>query len=176
MTMHVPPTPADVIGVLLQNRASINQLLVAYAALCERSGETEGEKLAIVERISLEVTLDTQVEEELLFPSLHVAGIDLAPFQALHDSAWALIAQLSMGDPGDLRFDSKVLTLGRELAGNMQRVHDVTLPQLPPSGLDLGELGARMLARRAHLMEAFDRPAEDESDDPVGRPVSGTLH
>ena len=61
----------------------------------------------------------------------------------------------------------------------MQQVHDVTLPQLPPSGIDLGELGARMLARKAHLMEAFDRPAEDdedEDDDPVGRPVSGTLH
>ena len=31
----------------------------------------------------------------------------------------------------------------------------------------------------AILMEAFDRPAEedeDEDDDPVGRPVSGTLH
>jgi len=180
MTVHVTPTPADVIGVLLQNRASVSQLLDAYAALCERVGDpTEAEKLAIVERISLEVTLNTQVEEEMLFPSLHVAGIDLSPFQAFHDTAWALIAQLSMGDPGDLRFDTKVLSLGRDLVGRMQQVHDVTLPQLPPSGIDLGELGARMLARKAHLMEAFDRPAEDdedEDDDPVGRPVSGTLH
>ena len=177
MTIHVPPEPADVIGVLLQNRSSVNQLLDAYAALCERTGDTATEKLAIVERVSLEVTLDTQVEEELLFPALHVAGIDLQPFQGFHDTAWALIAQLSMGEPGDLRFDSKVLLIGRDLTQRMQQVHDQTLPQLPGSGIDLAALGQRMLARKATLMEAFDRPAEeDEDDDPVGRPMSGLLH
>ena len=178
MTVHAPPAPADAIGVLLRNRASVNGLLDAYAALCERTGDTASEKLAIVERISLEVTLDTQVEEELLFPALNVAGIDLQAFQGFHDTAWALIAQLSMGEPGDLRFDSKVLLIGRDLAQRMQLVHDQTLPLLPGAGLDLVDLGQRMQARKATLMDAFDRPAEeeDEDDDPVGRPVSGLLH
>ncbi len=179
MTVHVTPAPADAVAVLLQNRVSIRHLLDAYAALCARQGDnTQGEKLAIVERLSLELTLDTQVEEEMLFPSLHVAGVNLAPFQALHDSAWGLIAQMSMGEPGDLRFDGKVLSLGREMAQRMEQVHDETLPLLPASGIDLRELGARMLARKAHLMDAFDRPAEeeDDDDDPVGGPVSGTLH
>ena len=177
MTLHATPQPADAIGVLQQNRASVSHLLDAYATLCERSDDTTGEKLAIVERISLEVTLDTQVEEELLFPALHTAGIDLQPFQGFHDTAWALIAQLSMGEPGDLRFDTKVLTIGRDLTQRMQQVHDLTLPRLPGSGIDLAALGERMLARKLRLMEAFDRPAEeDEDDDPVGRPVSGTLH
>lgn len=178
MTIHVTPQPADVIGVLLQNRASVNRLLDAYAALCDRSGDTANEKLAIVERVSLEVTLDSQVEEELLFPALHLAGIDLKPFQGFHDTAWALIAQLAIGEPGEVKFDSKVLSLGRDLARRMQQVHDVTLPQLPGSGIDLATLGQRMIDRKDRLMEAFDRPAdeEDEDDDPVGRPVSGLLH
>jgi hypothetical protein len=178
MTLHANPSPTDAIGVLIQNRASVNRLLDAYAALCDRTGDTASEKLAIVERVSLDVTLDTQVEEELLFPALNVAGIDLQPFQGFHDTAWALIAQLSMGEPGDLRFDSQVLLIGRDLMQRMQQVHDRTLPLLPGSGIDLVALGERMLARKATLMDAFDRPAEeeDEDDDPVGRPMSGLLH
>ena len=178
MTIHTPPTPADVIDLLVQNRESIHHLLDAYATLCGRDGDTRGEKLAVVERLSLELTLDTQIEEELLFPALHTAGLNLGPFQGLHDSAWGLIAQMAMGEPGDLRFDGKVLALGRDVATLMQKVHDETLPLLPRSGIDLRALGARMLARKAHLMDAFDRPAdmEDEDDDPVGGPASGTLH
>lgn len=178
MTIHATPTPADAVAVLLQNRASIRQLLDAYAALCDRGGDTQGEKLAIVERLSLELTLDTQVEEEMLFPPLHAAGLSLGPLQAMHDSAWGLIAQMSMGEPGDLRFDEKVLALGRDVAARMQQVHDEILPLLPASGIDLQDLGGRMLARKAYLMDAFDRPAEeeDEDDDPVGGQLPGTLH
>jgi len=176
MTIHPRPTPGDAIGLLLQNRASIHQLLDAYAALCGRSDDARGEKLAVAERLNLELTLDTQIEEELLFPSLHAAGLSLGPFQALHDSAWGLVAQMSMGEPGDLRFDEKLLTLGGDVAARMQQVHDQMLTLLSVSGIDLRELAARMMARKAHLMEAFDQPAdlEDEDDDPVGGPESRT--
>ena len=170
MTIHPSPAPGDVIALLLQNRASIRQLLDAYMALCERSGDTQGEKLAIAERLNLELMLDTQIEEELLFPSLHAAGLNLGPFQAMHDSAWGMVAQMSMGEPGDLRFDEKMLALGHDVAARMQQVHDETLPLLPAAGIDLRELGARMIARKRHLMGTFDQPAdvEDEDDDPVG--------
>lgn len=179
MTLHVTPIPTDAIGVLQQSRASVSQLLDAYAALCERGGETRLEKQAIVERLGLELTLNTQVEEEVLVPSLHVAAVDLSPLQALHDCAWALVAQMSMGDPGELRFDAKLLALGRDVIARLQLVHDVTLPLLPPSGIDLGEVGHRMMARKERLLEAFDRPIaeeEDEGADPVGQSVPGTLH
>lgn len=174
MTIHVTPAPADAIGVLQQTRASVGQLFDAYAALCDRIGDTYEEKLAVVERLSLELTLNTQVEEELLVPALHHAAVDLSPLQALHDSAWATVAQLSMGEPGDLRFDGKLLGLAQELNQRLKLVHDVTLPLLPGAGIALAELGQRMLARKARLVEAFDRPAvEDEDDDPVG---PGPLH
>ena len=170
MTIHRPPAPGDVIALLQQNRASIRQLLDAYASLCDRTGDTEGEKLAVAERLNLELTLDTQIEEEVLFPSLHAAGLNLGPFQALHDSAWGLVAQMSMGAPGDMRFDEKMLSLGRDLTARMLQVHDETLPLLPGSGIDLSGLGARMVARKRHLLKTFDSPAgvEDEDDDPVG--------
>lgn len=170
MTVHPPPTPSDVIALLQQNRASICRLLEAYAALCERNDDTGGEKLAVAERLNLELTLDTQVEEEVLFPSLHAAGLNLGPFQALHDSAWGLVAQMSMGQPGDIRFDEKMLSMGRDLATRMRQVHDETLPLLPGVGIDLNDLAVRMDARKRQLMKEFDSPAdvEDEDDDPVG--------
>ena len=175
MTVHPSATPGDVLALLQQNRASIRHLLDAYASLCDRGGDTQGEKLAVAERLNLELTLDTQVEEELLFPSLHAAGLNLGPFQALHDSAWGLVAQMSMGEPGDVRFDAKMLSLGRDLAARMQHVHDETLPLLPGSGIDLRDLGARMIARKAHLMKGFDEPADVEDEDyyPVGGSAPG---
>lgn len=170
MTVHPPPTPGDVIALLQQNRTSICRLLDAYASLCDRGGTTGGEKLAVAERLNLELTLDTQVEDEVLFPSLHAAGLNLGPFQALHDSAWGLVAQMSMGQPGDMRFDEKMLSMGRDVAARMQQVHDETLPLLSGTSIDLHDLGARMDARKRDLMKAFDSPApvEDEDDDPVG--------
>jgi len=80
------------------------------------------------------------------------------------------VAQMSMGQPGDIRFDEKMLSMGRDLATRMRQVHDETLPLLPGVGIDLNDLGARMNVRKRDLMKAFDSPAqvEDEDDDPVG--------
>jgi hypothetical protein len=177
MTTYAPPAPFDAIALLLQNRSSVQGLLDAYDVLCGRQGDVRSEKLAVVERLSLELTLDTQVEEEVLVPALHRAGIDLSPILALHDCAWALVARMSMGDPGDLRYDGKVQALGRDLCHQLRRAHDETVAALVATDMDLGELGARMVARKVQLMEAVERDEqEDESDDPVGRPVSTRLH
>lgn len=168
MTVHTASPPVDAIGVMLETRHSVGQLLDAYAALCARDGETAGEKLAIVERLSLELTFAAQVEEELLFPALHMAHVDLAPLRALHDTAWALVAQLSMGEPGDLHFDARLVAKGRDVLQALQRVHDDTLPRFPGAALDLRQLGDAMTARRRELMAAFESDQEDESGDPVG--------
>lgn len=177
MTAYAPSIPLDAVAVLSLSRSSVLQLLGAYDALCERDGDVRSEKLAVVERLSLELTLDTQVEEEVLMPLLHRAGIDLSPALALHDCAWSLVARMSMGDPGDLRYDAKLRLLGRDLAARLRHLHEQTMPALEASGIDLNELGCRMVARKVELLDAVDRDdAEDEEDDPVGRPVSARLH
>lgn len=175
MTVQNASPPTDAVEVLLATRQAVAQLLDAYSALCARDGETAGEKLAIVERLSLDLTLATQVEEEILVPALHRAGTDLAALYTLHDSVWALVAQLSMGEPGDLHFDARLIAMGREVLQQLQRVHDTTLPRLPAAGLDLQRLGEEMNARQKALMAAFESAGEDESDDPVGRPVPDAL-
>jgi hypothetical protein len=179
-TKDSAPSRPDALALLQQDQASVVTLLDAYKALCERSGVTLAEKHAVAHRLHLEVTLGAMPQQELLGPPLRAALQDASLFRAQDASAWSLIAHLSMGEPGDSRFDARLMALGGELVRHWAQDRREVLPRAYGTALDLRALGDRMRARKAALMAEFDPPLddeEDESDDPVGRPVSfGALH
>jgi hypothetical protein len=179
-TPDTAPSRPDALALLQQDQASVATLLDAYKGLCDRPGVTLAEKHAVAQRLHLELTLGAMPQQEVLGPVLRAALQDPAVFRAQDASVWSLIAHLSMGEPGDSRFDARLMSLGGELVRHWAQDRREVLPRACGTALDLQALGDRMQARKGELMAEFDPPTddeEDESDDPVGRPVSSSaLH
>lgn len=166
----------DALALLRRNQDSVTRLIDAYKGLCERGRDTAAEKMAVAQRLHLELTVTTLPQQEILGPPLRAVTGDTSLWRSQDASAWSLIAHLSMGEPGNSRFDGRLLVLGGELV--RQYAQDSREALAHASGLDLAALGAAMRARQQELMAEFDAPApapEDESGDPVGQPVSDAL-
>jgi hypothetical protein len=180
MTHTITP-PADMLALLDDGRASIALLVDAYRTLCGRGGETRAEKQAVVERLGLELTLNAQVEQDILDPVLRVAPHDPSLMHLARDSAWALVAHLSTGEPGETQFDTRLLLLADDLGRRSVGAQREIARRAEEARLDLIQLGADMAARKLELLEAYQRDAqdgvatEDESADPVGQPVAPPL-
>ena len=157
-------------------RGSVGLLVEAYRGLCERGADTRAEKLAVVERLGLELALNAQVEHELLAPALRIAASGPSSAHSARDAGWALEAHLASGQPGDANFDARLLRLADELARRGEESGREIVRRAAADGLDLAALGTRMALRKRELIEARgpEQP-EDESADPVGRPVSPAL-
>lgn len=168
--------PTDAMAWWHDTRGSVGRLVEAYRSLCERGPGTRAEKLAVVERLGLELTLNAQVEQELLDPALQVAVSEPSLTRSARDAASALAAHLSSGEPGEAHFDARLLLLADELARRGEELRREVVRRAAALGLDLTALGARMALRKRELTEAQGPDqAEDESADPVGRPVSPSL-
>ena len=170
-------TRTDALSLLHADQDAIARLLDAYKALCERAGVTLAEKDAVAQQLHLDLTVGAMVQQEILGPPLRAALQDPTLFRAQDASAWSLIAHLSMGEPGDSRFDTRLLALGGELLQHWAEDRRDSLLFACATSLNLVELGERMQARQLELRAEFALPSdeEDESDDPVGRPVSAAL-
>jgi len=165
--------PADAQAVLHAGNASVALLVSAYRTLCERGPGTEAEKLAIVDRLNLELTLHAQVEQELIDPALRLVADDTSLMHSARDAAWALVAHLSSGDPGEPRFDVRLLLMADDLARQWSGAEREIERRLQAAHVDTHALGLRIIERQRELLQAYGEPLpgealEDEEADPVG--------
>lgn len=144
----------DAITLLKEDHRKVEKLFKDF-----ESAKGDGRKERLAREICLELTVHTQLEEEIFYPACKgVVEEDLLKESYVeHDAAKLLIAEIEAArGEDDEFFDSKVKVLGEEIE------HHVEEEEKPKSGvfaqarhgeLDFGELGERIAKRKAQLME-----------------------
>lgn len=143
----------DAIGMLIADHKRVAGLFADFRRLNEEGRDEE--KAPVVEEICRELTVHTQLEEELFYPAVRKAINDVDQMdEALveHAGAKQLIAQLQGAAPGDDLYDAKVAVLAEQIDHHVEEEEGSMFPKARYSGLDTLRLGAAMLTRKSELL------------------------
>ena len=112
-------------------------------------------KQKLVEKICTELTVHTQIEEEIFYPAVKAALKDkeLIPEATVeHATVKGLIAQVEGIEPDGEMFDAKIKVLSEYIKHHVKEEQNEIFPNAKASNLDMGELGAQMAERKAELL------------------------
>jgi len=144
----------DAIDLLIKDHEEVKKLFEEFDTLTDRS---KAKKKAIADKICHELTVHTQIEEEIFYPKVREAikDSDLMD-EALveHAGAKDLIAQILDMSPGEDLYDAKVTVLSEQIEHHVKEEEEDMFPKVRKSGLDLIALGEQMLARKNEIKEA----------------------
>ena len=150
-------TSTDAIALLTQDHADVKALFKKYKQLCE-SGADDSEKEAIALEICTQLTAHATVEEEIFYPATRAEDTDdlLDEAEVEHGTAKDLIAQIEDMEPDDDLYDAKVTVLGEYIDHHVKEEEGELFPKTRKLGIDLGELGAQMKARKEELLAELE--------------------
>lgn len=143
----------DVIELLKADHRRVEQIFEQYEQDADR--EMKGQ---LAHQVCLELIVHTRLEEELFYPACREKGVDhdmLDEAQVEHDGAKVLIGDLLKGTPGDDYYDAKVKTLSEYIKHHVaeeEKPRSGIFAKAKASGMDMGELGSRLQARKTELM------------------------
>ena len=112
-------------------------------------------KKKLVAEICKELTIHTQLEDEIFYPAFKQALKDheLVPEGLVeHQSVKDLIALV---EPGGDEYNARVKVMGELVEHHIKEEHKDMFPKAKKSKLDLVELGARMFERKQELMADY---------------------
>jgi hemerythrin superfamily protein len=145
----------DAIALLKADHRKVEELFEQFEAA---SGSGKKQKIAM--QICLELTVHTQIEEEIFYPACEgkVEEDDLKEAYVEHDAAKVLIAEIEAGGPDDDYYDTKVKVLSEEILHHVkeeeQRVEGI-FSQARKAGIDMDALGEQLAARKAELVANY---------------------
>jgi hemerythrin superfamily protein len=142
----------DAISLLTEDHKKVKELFEKFEKLSDRS---KVNKKKIADQICLELTVHTQVEEEIFYPAVRepIKDDDMMDEAVVeHASAKELIAQISEMDPGDELYDAKVKVLSEQIEHHVEEEEGEMFPKVRKAKIDLEALGEQMAARKEELM------------------------
>ncbi|PKO31284.1 MAG: hemerythrin [Betaproteobacteria bacterium HGW-Betaproteobacteria-7] len=151
-TTKAPADAKDAIALLKADHGTVSDLFADY-----EKTNSSNKKKALVAEICSELTVHTQIEEEIFYPAIRTALKDklLVPEATVeHGGIKDLIAQLEGVEPDGAIYDAKVKVLSEYVEHHVKEEHTEMFPKVKASSLDLVELGARMATRKADLLAA----------------------
>ena len=147
--------PMDAIALLKANHRKVEDLFAKF-----ESAKGDGAKRKLAEQICMELTIHTQIEEDIFYPACEgkVEEDLLKEAYVEHDGAKVLIAQIEAGGPDDEFYDAKVKVLSEEIEHHVEeeekRVEGM-FAQAKKAGLDMDALGEQMAAEKERLMSRY---------------------
>lgn len=118
-------------------------------------------KEKLVKQICTELTIHTMIEEEIFYPActgeIEDDTIDEAYVE--HDGAKVLISELLNSDAGNEFYDAKVKVLSEMIKHHVKEEEQRSegmFAQAKNAGLDMDDLGERMMQRKQELVEEFE--------------------
>ena len=158
----------DAIELLKADHRKVEKLFKEYEKLVEDEG-SYNEKEALATTICAELTMHTQVEEEIFYPAARdiLDEEDLVDEAVVeHASAKDLIAQLADMSPDDDLYDAKVKVLGELIEHHVEEEEDEMFPKVKKAKLDTAAIGREMADRKLELIDELgigaDAAAERE--------------
>lgn len=139
----------DAISMLKEDHARVRQMFDRY----ERTrGDAQKERLATM--ICDELTVHTQLEEQLFYPAVREAIDDddlMNEADVEHASAKDLIDQIRASGASDPRYDALVTVLGEYVKHHVGEEESDMFKQVRAADLDLSALGEEMKERKRML-------------------------
>ena len=142
----------NAINLLMKDHKAVKALFAQYDTLSDRSFAT---KKKLADQICQELTVHTQLEEEIFYPAVRppIHDGDLMDEAVVeHASAKELIAQITAMDPADDLYDAKVKVLSEQIEHHVGEEEGDMFPKVRQTGVDLEALGQEMAARKEQLM------------------------
>lgn len=147
-----PKKPGDAIALLKADHRTVEELFEKY-----EKARGSSSKAKIAQQICMELTIHAMIEEEIFYPACRGTVEDDMVDEAYveHDGAKVLIAELLAGSPDDPFYDAKVSVLSEEIKHHVkeEEQRDGIFAQAKREGVDLDELGERLMARKAELQK-----------------------
>lgn len=146
------PATKDAIALLRADHKEVSDLFADY-----EKTRSNAKKKALVAKICSELSVHTQIEEEIFYPAITTALKDklLVPEATIeHGGIKDLIAQLEGAEPDGEMYDAKVKVLSEYVEHHVKEEQTGMFQKAKTTSLDLVELGARMAVRKADLLAA----------------------
>jgi len=144
----------NAIKLLKDDHAKVKKMFKEFEKLCKKDdNEAKGE---LVAQICAELTVHTQLEEEIFYPAAREAiDDDDLMNEALveHASAKDLIAQIQAMRVSDPMYAAVVTVLGEYINHHVEEEQNELFPKVQKTKIDLEELGTRM----ANLKETLQK-------------------
>ena len=160
---------SDAITMLTKDHKEVKALFDKF-----ESTKSEQAKKNIVETVCDELEVHAQLEEEIFYPALRAKINDddlMNEAEEEHLIVKRLIAELREMQPSDEHYDAKFTVLGEGVEHHVKEEESDMFVKAKKSGVDLAELGAKMLKRRQQLNGNVGDSAHSKTDrkHPMGR-------
>jgi hemerythrin superfamily protein len=145
----------DAVGLLKADHRKVEDLFAKFEAAKELPT-----KQRLAKQICSELIVHAIIEEEIFYPACKGKIEDDLVSEAYveHDGAKVLIAELEAGSPKEEFYDAKVKVLSEQIEHHVHEEEvrsEGIFSQARAAGLDMDDLGARMVARKQELMAQF---------------------
>jgi hemerythrin superfamily protein len=148
----------DALKLLTRDHREVEQLFKRF-----EQAKDEDKKGALAARICRLLQVHAQIEEELFYPAARdrIEDEDLVE-EALveHQAAKDLIEKIQRAQAGGQSFDAQVKDLQEQVQHHVQEEERELFPEARESGLDLDELGRRLMTRRTELLKQMGADVE----------------
>ena len=157
-------TPQDAIALLKTDHRKVEDLFEQFE---KASGN--GRKRKLAEKICMELTIHTVIEEEIFYPACmgKVAEDDLNEAYVEHDGAKVLIAEIEAGSPDEDFYDAKVKVLSEMIkhhVGEEEKRSEGTFAQARKAGIDMDAIGRELAMRKDALIANYKASGTPEPE------------
>ncbi|MDQ0607468.1 hemerythrin superfamily protein [Variovorax sp. W1I1] len=155
----------DACSLLDTDHKKVKKMFTAYEELANsKAASAADKKRELANQICAELTVHTQIEEEIFYPAVREAIKEtdlLDEAEVEHASAKDLIAQIQEATEIDDMFDAKVKVLGEYIDHHVKEERNEMFPKARAArGLDLVAMREQLMARKEELMsELMGEPA-----------------
>ncbi len=162
-------THDDAIALLMEDHRRVEQLFKE----AEKLGDEDTDELqGIVEEACTELTIHSQLEEELVYPVFRDAIEDedlVLEAEVEHQSAHDLIAALEAMDPTDERYKATFTVLGEYVMHHVREEEKEMFPQAKKSDIDLSAMAEELRTRKEELKAELEGTEEESgAESPKG--------
>jgi hemerythrin superfamily protein len=147
----------DACDLLDADHKKVQKMFKDYEELTNsRARSAAGKKMELARQICMELTVHTQIEEEIFYPACREAIKDtdlLDEATVEHQSAKELIGQLEQAGEADDMFDAKVKVLGEYVNHHIKEERSELFPKARAARkLDLVAMRDELETRKEELM------------------------
>ena len=139
----------DAIVLLTADHKRVKKMFKTFDKMKEDGAPAD--KKALAQQICEELTLHTELEEQIFYPATREALDDgdlLDEAEVEHASAKDLIAQIKAGDPTDPKWAAKVTVLGEYVDHHVEEEENEMFPKCRKAKMDLESLGREIASMK----------------------------
>jgi hemerythrin superfamily protein len=143
----------DAIALLKQDHREVEKLFKDF-----EGAKGEGRKEKLARQICLELTIHTEIEEEIFYPACDgkVEEDLLKEAYVEHDAAKLLMAEIEAGSgKTDDFFDAKVQVLSEQIKHHVEEEEKELFPEVRKAEIHLKALGEQLAERKKELMKEY---------------------